>query len=200
MFRSCAAVIAGALLVAGCKGGNCENDNDCKGNRVCQGGECAEPLLPRSADTSPAANMGAALVPDPAPTALGPAAAPNQPAPPRPAVARSPQVVVDEDLVASASGAQMRSVALKSSRPVLVAVEGKDNTGKGFNVYVMTEADWERFRSRRAFDFVQALSRPKTRSFSQTATLAAGTWCVVVENSENLLRAATVHLKVVVDP
>jgi hypothetical protein len=113
---------------------------------------------------------------------------------------RSPQVVTDEDLVVGAGGSQMRGFTIPSSRPVKVAVEGKQDTAKGFNVHVMDQDDWAKFKAGGEFRHVTALSAPKTRSFSQTATLSAGAWCVVVQNSENIFNDMTVHVKVVVDP
>lgn len=113
---------------------------------------------------------------------------------------RSPQIVTDEDLVVSAGGSQMRGFTLPSPRPVKVAVEGKQDTAKGFNVHVMTQSEWEKFKAGEAFRHIPALSTPKTRTFSHTANLPAGAWCVVVHNSENILNGMTVHVKVIVDP
>lgn len=54
-----------AAASAGCKGGGCSNDNDCKGDRVCSDGECVEP--PMKLPSGP--TSGAALMPDPTPAA-----------------------------------------------------------------------------------------------------------------------------------
>jgi hypothetical protein len=83
---------------------------------------------------------------------------------------------------------------------VKIRVDGKQDTAKGFNVFVMSAAESQAFRSKRPFNYIQSLSAPKTRAFGGTATLPAGDWVVVIENSENLLRDMTVHLSVIVDP
>jgi hypothetical protein len=121
------------------------------------------------------------------------------PEPPRLAL-RNPQIVTNEDLVVSAGGWQMRGFSIPSSRPVKVAVEGKQDTAKGFNVYLMEDSDLANFKAHQQFSYVPALSSPKTRSFSKTAELPTGSWCVVVQNSENIMNDMTVHLSVIVDP
>lgn len=113
---------------------------------------------------------------------------------------RSPQIVTDEDFVVSAGGAQMRGFTIPSTRPVKVSVEGKQDTAKGFNVYVMEDSDWTKFKAEQRFEYVPSLSSLKTRSYAKTKTLPAGSWCVVVQNSENILNDMTVHVQVVVDP
>lgn len=113
---------------------------------------------------------------------------------------RNPQIITDEDLVVSAGGSQMRGFSIPSSRPVKVAVDGKQDTAKGFNVYVMKDSEWTNFKAHEEFRYVPVLSSPKTRSFSNTADLPTGSWCVVVQNSENIINDMTVHVKVIVDP
>jgi hypothetical protein len=115
-------------------------------------------------------------------------------------IVRTPQIVVDEDLVVPASGAQMRGFTLPSGRPVGLTVDGRQDTAKGFNVFVMTEAEWQNFRAKERFSYHSGLSAPNTRAFRQTSTLPPGNWCVVVQNSENLINGMTVHVKLVVDP
>lgn len=78
---------------------------------------------------------------------------------------RSPRIVADEDLVVDAGGAQMRGFSLPSSRPVKVVIEGKQDTAKGFNVFVMEASDWPTFKARKPFEYVPALSSMKTRSY-----------------------------------
>ena len=94
----------------------------------------------------------------------------------------------------------MRGFSLPSSRPVKVVIEGKQDTAKGFNVFVMEASDWPTFKSRKQFEYVPTLSSVKTRSYSKTANLPAGAWCVVVQNSENIINDMTVHVKVITDP
>jgi len=99
---------------------------------------------------------------------------------------RSPRIVTDEDLVVDAGGAQMRGFSLPTSGPVKVVIEGKQDTAKGFNVFVMEPSDWSTFKARKRFEYVSALSSMKTRSYSKTANLPVGAWCVVVQNSNAL--------------
>ena len=94
----------------------------------------------------------------------------------------------------------MRGFSLPSSGPVKVVIEGKQDTAKGFNVFVMEASDWPTFKARKPFEYVPALSSKKTRSYSKTTDLPAGAWCLVVQNSENIINDMTVHVKVIVDP
>lgn len=191
-------VFTGAFFVLGCKNSGCENDKDCKGDRVCADGQCIEPLLPKPAQQKSAG--AGALVQD-SPSAQQPAEGPGSPPQPRPAAAPpAPQVLVDEDIAVSASHAQMRPLVLKVAGPVSVSVEGKDNTAKGFNVFVMSDLEWVNLQSKRDFSYIPTLSAKQTRSFRNTAKVDAGSWAVVVQNSENILRAMTVHLTVTVNP
>lgn len=48
------ALLAAALLLPSCKDGGCTNDKDCKGDRICQDGECVEPLIPTKLRGAPA--------------------------------------------------------------------------------------------------------------------------------------------------
>lgn len=45
--------LASAFAATGCKSGGCSKDSDCKGDRICQDGECVPSLLP----TKPGANV-----------------------------------------------------------------------------------------------------------------------------------------------
>ncbi len=57
VFCGAAAALAASSL-SGCGGGGCKNDNDCKADRVCQNGECAEPAPKASGDVKPAVSGG----------------------------------------------------------------------------------------------------------------------------------------------
>lgn len=108
---------------------------------------------------------------------------------------------MDEDLVVAASGSQMRPFSIESSSPVKLIVEGKQDTAKGFNVWVMDSDDWQQFkRNRQDSHYIIDLSAPQTRAYSSTSTLSPGTYCVVIENSENIFNSMTVHVKLIVDP
>ncbi|HEY1696047.1 MAG TPA: hypothetical protein VGG39_27960 [Polyangiaceae bacterium] len=115
-------------------------------------------------------------------------------------VARQPQVIVDEEIAVTAEGgAQMRSFTLPSDRPVFVEVEGRKNADKGFMVYVMASNEWENFKSGK-FRHIPEFQGLKVRSFSHTGELPAGSWAVVVANSENIFNTMVVHVRVVSDP
>jgi len=113
---------------------------------------------------------------------------------------RGPEVVCDEELVVEANGAQMRGLTLPSARPLLVEATALKNADKGFNVYVMEMKDWEAFSQGARFRYFMALSAPKVTRFRRVATLPEGSYAVVVQNSENFLKAMAVRLKVVADP
>lgn len=70
-------LLLGALCIAGCKGsGGCHNDTECKGDRVCQDGECVEPLVPtrlRGAPAGPSSHVGPSSQPGRAGAAVMPA-------------------------------------------------------------------------------------------------------------------------------
>jgi hypothetical protein len=112
---------------------------------------------------------------------------------------RSPQVLFDEELAVSAAGAQMRSFTLPSPRPISVEVRGVKNSDKGFMVYVMEESEWENFKTGK-FRHVPEFEGLKIRSSEHTGALPAGSWAVVVQNSENILNTMVVQVRVVSDP
>jgi len=111
-----------------------------------------------------------------------------------------PQIIVDEEVAVTASGWQSRSFTLNSPRPVQVVAEGKLHANKGFTLHVMDATGLDNLQQRTTFEYVSGFQGLKVRSFSHTATLGAGTWTVVVMNSENILNTMVVRLRVVVDP
>ncbi len=126
--------------------------------------------------------------------------APSAPGVPLRQVVTNPQVIIDEELAVSAGGWQSRSFTLPSPRPIQVATEGKKHTDKGFSLYVMNSSELQHFKQKTTFRHIPALQGLKVRSFSNTATLPAGEWAVVVANSENIINTMVVHLRVVADP
>jgi hypothetical protein len=119
---------------------------------------------------------------------------------PRPLLAPSPQVIVDEELAVDADGWQARSFTLASAHPIQVSAEGRSHADKGFSVYVMTSGELDHFRNKETFRHIPTLEGLKVRSFKKTATLAPGSWTVVVFNSENILNTMVVRLRVVAAP
>lgn len=126
--------------------------------------------------------------------------APSPPRMPLRQVVAKPQVIVDEELAVSAGGWQSRGFTLPSPRPVQVTTEGKKHTDKGFSLYVMNSSELDNFKQKTTFKHIPAFQGLKVRSSSNTATLSAGEWIVVVANSENIINTMVVHLRVVADP
>ena len=114
---------------------------------------------------------------------------------------RSPQVVANEEIAIPASGAQMRGFTLSSPAPVSVEVQGRKNTDKGFMVYVMPSDEWEKFKGGAGtFQQMSEFHGLDVRSFEHTGTLPAGSWAVVVQNSQNFMNTMVVQIRVVIDP
>ncbi len=113
---------------------------------------------------------------------------------------RVPQVVANEDLTVAAHGWRGPGFTLPSPRSVQIVADGKKHTDKGFRVYVMAPDELANFEKRKPFKDVPSFEGLKVHSLDKTDTLPAGSWCVVVHNSENLLQAMVVHLRVVVGP
>jgi hypothetical protein len=109
-------------------------------------------------------------------------------------------VIVDEELAVDADGWQSRGFNLPSAHPIQVSADGLKHADKGFTVYVMEADQLDKFRNGDTFQHIPSLQGLKVRSYRETATLPAGSWIVVVRNSENILNTMVVHLRVVVDP
>jgi hypothetical protein len=112
----------------------------------------------------------------------------------------SPQVIFDEEIAVDAGGWQSRSFTLSSTQAIQVVAEGKTHTDNGFSLYVMAPSELQNFRQETAFRHIPDFEGLKVRSLSRTATLPAGTWVVVVANTENYLNTMAVKLRVVGDP
>jgi hypothetical protein len=114
--------------------------------------------------------------------------------------ARVPQVVADEEITVAAHGWRGPGFTLPSPRTVQIVADGKKHTDKGFRVYVMAPDELTNFEKRKPFKDIPAFEGLKVHALDKTDTLPAGSWCVVVHNSENILQAMVVHLRVVVGP
>jgi hypothetical protein len=183
-------VLVGFLVLqtTACKAGSegdpgCTKDSDCKGERVCVSGACVDPSMPKPE---------------------APHVAPTDPVvvAPRPpvAVAPKPSTLVDEEIAVSTSRPQVRAFTLAASGRVEVRADGVKDTGKGFMLYVMPAEEVANFSQSKDFTHIREYEGKKVASFSHTGTLKAGSWAVVVQNSENLLRTMVVHLQIVRDP
>jgi len=111
---------------------------------------------------------------------------------------QGPQVVADESVTVAPHAWRGPGFTLPSPRSVHIVADGKDHTEKGFRLYVMTSEELAQFEKRKPFKDVPSFEGLKVHSLDKTDTLAAGTWCVVVFNSENSTRAMVVHLRIVV--
>jgi hypothetical protein len=112
----------------------------------------------------------------------------------------TPRVIVDQEIAVSAHGAQMRGFTLPAAHTVEVVAEGRRHANKDFNVYVIPASEWPNFTKGTSARQVQEFEGLKVRSFGHKGTLSAGSWAVVVQNSENIFETMVVHLKVVIDP
>jgi hypothetical protein len=108
------------------------------------------------------------------------------------------QVVADENVTVAAHAWRGPGFTLPSSRTVHMVIDGKDHTEKGFRLYVMTSDELTKFEKHQTFKDVPAFEGLKVHSLDKTDTLPAGSWCVVVYNSENTARAMVVHVRIVV--
>jgi hypothetical protein len=114
--------------------------------------------------------------------------------------AKGEQVVADESLTVAARSWRGPGFTLPSPRAVHISADGKDHTDKGFRLYVMSTEELAKFQKHQTFKDVPSFEGLKIHALDKTDTLPAGSWCVVVYNSENTNRAMVVHLKIVVAP
>jgi hypothetical protein len=79
-------------------------------------------------------------------------------------------------------------------------VEGKTHADKGFTVHVMALEEWDNFEAGKAFKQIPSFEGLKVRSYGHVETLPAGSWAVVVQNSENIRDSMVAHIKITIDP
>ena len=103
-------------------------------------------------------------------------------------------------MVVPAGGAQIRSFNVPSGRPLLVEVQGVANADKGFSVYLIDRDQWEAFKARKRINHYPSFEGKKVIRFRKKGTVPAGSYGVVVANTENLLMKMTVEVKIVADP
>jgi len=108
------------------------------------------------------------------------------------------RVFFDEDWIIDAKGAHPQSFTLPVQANVHVTATCVKNCGKGYTVRVVPPSD---FPSCTGLAQGPCRSRPdfdgfKVGSYDRTATLPSGTWAVYVQNSENMVERATVHVGV----
>ena len=115
-------------------------------------------------------------------------------------VMRSPQVVCDETLTIGSGGSQGRGFELPSARPVQVEITGIRDTAKGFSVFCIDPADFERFSAGQKVPVLAAFRGQQVSSMKETHRMAAGRYMIVVNNSQNILNSLQVKLRITVDP
>jgi hypothetical protein len=109
-----------------------------------------------------------------------------------------PKVLVDEDVAVGGRASQGRRFSVAGTEVLAVSAAGKGRSDRPFVVHVMSAEDFEAFSKKRPFHYAPAFEALATL-VSRTDVLPAGDWVVVVDNSENAA-AATVHVRVVVNP
>lgn len=117
-------------------------------------------------------------------------------------IVRNPQTVWDESLAVSADGFQTRGFTLPDARNVQVTTTAVSNADKGYMVHVLpqTECNPTSLQPGHTIHQVPGFMGLKVRDFTHTGPVPPGSWCVVVQNSENLLNTMVVHLTVIIDP
>ena len=121
-----------------------------------------------------------------------------------PSAIREPQVMVNESVVLKEGNAKLYSFSLPTDREVTVEVTASP---KVVDVMLMTAADRQKYEEAmgslfdRGFTYRQKLSSKGVLRFSETDTVPAGTWTIVVQrpNESALLgddTAATVKVTV----
>jgi hypothetical protein len=142
-------------------------------------------ILQRSAATAGAGGAGGAVAFE-----LGPVRIPLTGA----------QVLVDEDMTVHGGGWQVRGLTLPGTRPIQVIAEGKAHAEKGFDVFVLSESEFnDHFSKKKPFHATSSFEGTKVKSFTHTDPLPEGTWYVLVRNSESA-DPIVVHLRLVGDP
>jgi hypothetical protein len=109
-----------------------------------------------------------------------------------------PKVLLDEDVAVNPRASQGRRFSLPGNEVLAVSAAGKGRSERPFIVHVMSADDFEAFSKKRPFHYAPAFEALATQ-VSRTDVLPPGNWVVVVDNSDNA-SAATVHVRVVVNP
>ena len=108
--------------------------------------------------------------------------------------------MLDEELVVDVGRIQSRMFTVPSTGPVKVTVKGKQDSEKGFDVWVLSTSDLALLRSGEPFMTLSSFSSKKTRSLTNTDTISSGEWHVAIGNSQNLFDSITVSVQVILDP
>lgn len=110
------------------------------------------------------------------------------------------QVVADEELAISSKGSQMRGFKLTGNATLQLEVKGVKNTDKGFDVYLMTAAEYAKFAAGKEFKHFPAFQGLKITGATNTANIPAGEYAIVIHNKYNLLKGMIVRLKATINP
>jgi hypothetical protein len=116
------------------------------------------------------------------------------------AAVRQPQVVFDEQVAIPAHSWQTRIFTLPDPRNVQLTAEGLTNVDKGFMLYVLPANECASFRPGAPMHVLPGFEGMKVRQFTNTGAMPQGQFCVLIENSENIINGMVVHMKLVTDP
>ena len=119
-----------------------------------------------------------------------------------PTPALADQDVINEDWIIAAGDVRAMSFSLNAPAAVRIDMTPVKDAAKGVTLRLVPTEDADacagraqgRCRSRPGFDGF------KVGSFSHAEQVPAGTWTFYVANTENILKSATVHIHLVVNP
>ncbi|WP_163787469.1 hypothetical protein [Myxococcus vastator] len=110
------------------------------------------------------------------------------------------QVIVDEEIAISNRGSQMRGFKLSRKATLQVSVKGTKNTDKGFDVYLMTTDNYEKFKAGKEFKHFPAFQGLKITGATNTEDIPTGDYVLVIHNKYNLLKGMIVQVKATINP
>lgn len=120
----------------------------------------------------------------------------NNAPPPPPPNDPTAEVVCDKEVEVSAGGHGGITFTLARRANLRVVVTPVRDAAKGFSVYVMEEAEYANFTARREFVHFPALGGKDVAAIDANGAVAAGPYCVVIQNSENLMFSMRVHVRI----
>jgi hypothetical protein len=109
-------------------------------------------------------------------------------------------VAVNEEMVVPAHEYQVRPFNVPATVPVQLTVQGEEDSKNGFRVFVTDAANCAAFAKTKQGRYYPPFYGLKVRSFAQTSPLPTGSYCAIVQNSENLFFSMTVRVQVVINP
>lgn len=119
----------------------------------------------------------------------------------KPPVDESPKTICNEDWIIKASSSRGQLFTLTDSTRIKFAIKGVHDTKKGVTIRVVPAKVWKEFVAGKAThraleDFGASVTDALTRVYVKDA----GEWALVVENTENMMKPATVHVELIINP